>query len=60
MCAKYDELAKIDNDVLDKADGVYEKEHGNYDKNEKSNGSQARYDYGKIARKLQRTKDFFK
>ena len=60
MCAKYDELAKIDNDVLDKADGVYEKEHGNYDKNEKSNGPQARYDYGKIARKLQGTKDFLK
>ena len=28
MCAKYDELAKIDDDVLDKADREYEKEHG--------------------------------
>ncbi len=60
MCAKYDEIAKIDDDVLDKADGEYEKEHGNYDNNEKSNGPQARYNYAKIARKLQRTKDFRK
>lgn len=60
MCAKYDELAKIDDDVLDKADREYEKEHGNYDNNEKRNGPQSCYDYGKIARKLQGTKDFLK
>ncbi len=60
MCAKYDEIANIDDDVLDKADREYEKEHGNYDNNEKSNGPQARNDYGIIARKLQRTKDFRK
>ena len=60
MCAKYDELAKIDDDVLDKADREYEKEHGDYDKDEKRNGPQARYDYAKIARKVQRTKDFLK
>ena len=57
MCAKYDELSKIDNDVLDKADLKYEKEHGDYDKNERSNEHQARSDFHKIAKNIQREKD---
>jgi hypothetical protein len=57
MCAKYDELQKFDDDVLDKADLAYEKEHGDYDENEKSNEHQARYDYEKVAKRIQREKD---
>lgn len=57
MCAKYDELKKLDNDVLDKADAAYEEKHGGYDDNEKKNESQARSDYYKEAQRIQREKD---
>jgi len=54
MCAKYDELNKFDEKVLDKADGAYEEKHGDYDKNEKLNEHQARSDYHKIAKGIER------
>ena len=57
MCAKYDEISKFDDDVLDKADVEYEKEYGDYDKNERKNEHQARSDYYKVAKKIQREKD---
>lgn len=57
MCAKYDELSKFNDKVLDKADGEYEKSHGDYDKNEKSNEHQARSDYYKVAKGVQRKQD---
>ena len=54
MCAKYDELRKFDDKVLDKADIEYEKRHGDYEKNEKSNEAQARSDYEKVAKGIQK------
>ncbi len=53
MCAKYDELSKFDDKVLDKADAEYEKEHGDYDKNEKLNEHKAHSDYRKIAKRVE-------
>lgn len=56
MCAKYDELGKFNDRVLDKADTEYEREHGDYGKNEKVNEHKARSDFYKIAKRIQKGK----
>jgi len=54
MCAKYDELREFEDRVLDKADAEYEKEHGDYDKNEKINEHKTRSDFYKIAKRIEK------
>lgn len=57
MCAKYDEISKFDDDVLDKADKSYEEKHGDYNKNERRDEHKARSDYYKEAKRIQKEKD---